>query len=172
MAPSVVEIDRFRGKESASTEIPRTSKFAVWKVLPRRQCWVISHSGFELFHTILLATLIWFFVLWVANLSNLSIFKFHRPPQQTEKLRVSENCSLLCYYAASSGSFSPAFRDNLTVPSSGVKSPCFWVCIPRLVLTFEYWCMARSAPTGLFIVTCSISWLPPTSEPRISLHTK
>jgi len=34
-----------------------------------------------------------------------------------------ENCVLLRYYAASSGSFSPTFRDNLTVPSSGVKNP-------------------------------------------------
>jgi hypothetical protein len=33
---------------------------------------------------------------------------------------VDENYILLGYYAASSGKFLPAFRDNLSVPSSGV----------------------------------------------------
>ena len=36
---------------------------------------------------------------------------------------VDENCALLGYYVVSSGSFLPTFRDNLTVPSSGVKNP-------------------------------------------------
>jgi len=31
-------------------------------------------------------------------------------------------CVLLGYYAASSGSFLPTFRDNLSVPSSGFKN--------------------------------------------------
>jgi hypothetical protein len=30
---------------------------------------------------------------------------------------LNENCSLQGYYAASSGNFSPTFRDNLQVPS-------------------------------------------------------
>ena len=34
---------------------------------------------------------------------------------------TDENCALLGYYAASSGNFSPKFRDNLSVPSSGFK---------------------------------------------------
>jgi len=34
---------------------------------------------------------------------------------------VDENCALLGRYAASSGNLLPAFRDNLSVPSSGVK---------------------------------------------------
>jgi len=34
-----------------------------------------------------------------------------------------ENCALLGYYAASNGNFLPTFRDNLSVPSSGVKNP-------------------------------------------------
>jgi len=33
-----------------------------------------------------------------------------------------ETCSLLGYYAASSGNFLPTFRDNLSVASSGVKN--------------------------------------------------
>ena len=35
---------------------------------------------------------------------------------------VDENCPLLGYYAVSSGSFLPTFRDNLSVSSSGVKN--------------------------------------------------
>ena len=33
------------------------------------------------------------------------------------------HCTLLGYYAASSGNFLPTFQDNLLVPSSGVKNP-------------------------------------------------
>ena len=36
---------------------------------------------------------------------------------------VAENCSLLGYYAASSGTFLPTFRYNLPVISSGFKNP-------------------------------------------------
>ena len=32
-----------------------------------------------------------------------------------------DNCALLGYYAESSGNFLPTFRDNQSVPSSGVK---------------------------------------------------
>jgi hypothetical protein len=35
---------------------------------------------------------------------------------------VAENCALLGYYAAISGNFLATFRDNLSVPSSGVKN--------------------------------------------------
>ena len=38
-------------------------------------------------------------------------------------IALEENCALLRYYAASIGNFSPTFRDNLSVPSSGVKNP-------------------------------------------------
>jgi hypothetical protein len=34
----------------------------------------------------------------------------------------SENCTLLGHYAASSGNFSPTFRDNLSVPTSAFKN--------------------------------------------------
>jgi len=35
---------------------------------------------------------------------------------------ILENCTLLCYYAASSGNFLPTFRDNLSVRPSGFKN--------------------------------------------------
>jgi len=35
---------------------------------------------------------------------------------------VDENCALLGCYVANSGNFLQAFRDNLSVPSSGVKN--------------------------------------------------
>jgi hypothetical protein len=35
----------------------------------------------------------------------------------------AENCALLGYYTASSGDVLSTFRDNLSVPSSGVKNP-------------------------------------------------
>jgi len=34
-----------------------------------------------------------------------------------------KNCALFRYYAASSDNFLLTFRDNLSVPSSGVKNP-------------------------------------------------
>jgi hypothetical protein len=34
-----------------------------------------------------------------------------------------QNCALIGYYAASSGNFLPTFRDNLSVPFSGLKNP-------------------------------------------------
>ena len=36
---------------------------------------------------------------------------------------VDENCALVGYYAAGSGSFLPTFRDNLSGPSSGFQNP-------------------------------------------------
>jgi hypothetical protein len=43
--------------------------------------------------------------------------------------KIDENCALLGYYAAISGNFLPTFRDNLSVPSSGVKNSkgSFWI---------------------------------------------
>ena len=38
------------------------------------------------------------------------------------RCEVKENCDLLGYYAAISGNFLPTFRDNLSVPSSGVEN--------------------------------------------------
>ena len=35
---------------------------------------------------------------------------------------VDENSVLFGYYAASSGNFFPTFRDNISVPSSGLKN--------------------------------------------------
>jgi len=44
---------------------------------------------------------------------------------------VDENCVLMGYYVASSGNSLPTFRDNLSVPSSGVKNPKgFWIVDP------------------------------------------
>ena len=37
--------------------------------------------------------------------------------------QVVDNCTLLGYSAVSSGNFLPTFRDNMSVPSSRVKSP-------------------------------------------------
>jgi len=37
------------------------------------------------------------------------------------RCKVAENCSLLGYYALSSGNFLPMSQDNLSVPSSGLK---------------------------------------------------
>jgi len=34
-----------------------------------------------------------------------------------------ENCTLLGYYAESSGNYLPTFRDKLSVPFSGLKNP-------------------------------------------------
>jgi hypothetical protein len=39
--------------------------------------------------------------------------------------RGYKNCTLLGYYAASSGNKLPTFRNNLSVPSSGLKNPLF-----------------------------------------------
>jgi len=40
----------------------------------------------------------------------------------TVKIISKETCALLGYYAASGGNFLLTFRDNLSVPSSGVKN--------------------------------------------------
>jgi hypothetical protein len=36
---------------------------------------------------------------------------------------IDKNCSVMGYYAAGSGNFIPTFQDNLSMPSSGFKSP-------------------------------------------------
>jgi hypothetical protein len=42
---------------------------------------------------------------------------------------VDENSAILGYYSASSGNFLPTFRENVSVPSSGVHNPfgSFWI---------------------------------------------
>jgi hypothetical protein len=40
---------------------------------------------------------------------------------------ADENCALLCYNAASGRNFLPTFRNNLSVPSSGVKNCHYWL---------------------------------------------
>ena len=50
-----------------------------------------------------------FNIQWIGVISG-----FHR--------EVDENRALLGYYAASSGNFLPAFRDNLSVPYSGFNN--------------------------------------------------
>jgi hypothetical protein len=45
---------------------------------------------------------------------------------------ADENCSLLGYYAASSGNSLPTFRNNLSVPSSSVKTVSAAVAITRI----------------------------------------
>ena len=39
-----------------------------------------------------------------------------------EDRKYTENCALLGYYAASSGNFLQTFRENLSVPSSGLRT--------------------------------------------------
>jgi len=39
---------------------------------------------------------------------------------------VADNCTLLGYETVSSGNFLPMFRDNLSIPSSGVKNCLSW----------------------------------------------
>jgi hypothetical protein len=53
------------------------------------------------------------------NIANQVVINVRR---SSSKVSV-ENCSLLGYYAAGSGNFLQTFRDNLSVPSSGLKNP-------------------------------------------------
>jgi len=39
-----------------------------------------------------------------------------KPPYPRERTTIQENCSLLCYYAASSNNFLPTFRETYLVP--------------------------------------------------------
>jgi hypothetical protein len=52
-----------------------------------------------------------------------SIFKERKTPKLVDLLdrAILENCALLGYYAACGGNFFPTFRNNLSVPYSGVK---------------------------------------------------
>jgi hypothetical protein len=48
------------------------------------------------------------------------------------KIKISsENWAALGYYAASSGNFLPTFRDNLSVPTSGVKNSRYDTIFPK-----------------------------------------
>jgi len=56
-----------------------------------------------------------------------------------EPVTLVETCVLLRYYAASSGNFLPTFRDNLSVPSSGVNNPRH-ICFDYFkVMTISTW---------------------------------
>jgi hypothetical protein len=64
-----------------------------------------------------------------------------------------ENCALLGYYAERSGNLLPTFRDNLLVPSSGVKNLDsrrwdVWIIIIKLILNLEGHCRQDSSGLG------------------------
>jgi hypothetical protein len=51
------------------------------------------------------------------------VFQCHKVRNKFCEDRSPEICALLGYYAASCGNCLPTFRDNVSVPSSRVKSP-------------------------------------------------
>jgi hypothetical protein len=53
--------------------------------------------------------------------TNSRFSKFSNAPKSTNTI-ITKNCALLRHYAASSGNSLPAFRDNLSVPSSWFKN--------------------------------------------------
>jgi len=61
------------------------------------------------------------------NYAVLLYYKILRTCTQNMNYAISENCALLGYYAARSDNFIPMLRDNLSVPSSGVKT---WILGP------------------------------------------
>jgi hypothetical protein len=65
---------------------------------------------------------------------------------QVNKRGQYENCTLLGYYAASSGNFLPTFWDNLPVPSSGLTltNMLFWNVCKKLPLLAAQWPIKRS----------------------------
>jgi len=58
-------------------------------------------------------------------MQNVSFYvKANKPyPISGFRRKADETCAILGYYAASGGTFLPAFRGNLSVASSRVKSP-------------------------------------------------
>jgi hypothetical protein len=56
------------------------------------------------------------------NLRNYELMHRWTIMRYKNSLKLAENCAPLGYYTACSGNFLPTFRDNLTVPSSGVKT--------------------------------------------------
>jgi hypothetical protein len=52
--------------------------------------------------------------------------------------KMKKNCTRLGYYAASCGNCLPTFRDNLSVPSSRVKSPLFFYFYFYCFIVFIY----------------------------------
>ena len=41
---------------------------------------------------------------------------------EASRREIAENCALMDYYGASSSNFLATFRDNLSVPSSGLRN--------------------------------------------------
>lgn len=60
--------------------------------------------------------------------------------ETAQNQNISENWAALSYYAASSENFLPAFRDNLSVPISGVKNSRWdTICTETSVRNYHYW---------------------------------
>jgi hypothetical protein len=71
-----------------------------------------------------------YFCSWAHSVGTAPIWKWGAQGEISGVRReVDENCDLLGYYAVSSGNFLPTFRDNLSVPSSGVNNP-------KMILSF------------------------------------
>jgi hypothetical protein len=47
--------------------------------------------------------------------------RYSGQPLSLEEILHTENCAVGGYYAVSSGNFVPTFRDNQSIPSSGLK---------------------------------------------------
>jgi hypothetical protein len=62
---------------------------------------------------------------------------------------AAENCAVLRYYAASNGNFSPTFRDNLSVPSSGVQMES--ACPSKTLARTRQYARRLCHKTGIFI---------------------
>ena len=60
---------------------------------------------------------------------------------------VTENCALMCYYAASSDNFLQTFRDNLSFPSSGFKNP---EPLPLLLINNSEVCSSPQARLNIY----------------------
>jgi hypothetical protein len=86
---------------------------------------VASETSEEMYHTA------WQHILEDSNLHGGSHFYLFRLPRQRKN---QENCTLLSYFAASSGNFLPTFQDNLSVPSSRVENPKSHRGKPKLVM--------------------------------------
>jgi len=69
--------------------------------------------------------------------------------------KVDRNCFLLGYYATSSGNFLPKFRDNLAVPSSGVKNPVVCARISDVTL----YKISRGRHNELLLVAGRRKWV-------------
>ena len=100
----------------------------------------------------------------------LNLAKFDLPTSVISSFhcKINENCALLGYYAASSGNFLPTFRDNLLVPSSGVKKtrslrmelvgcPKTWASNYHYLLHNSLEKCSSHLPTNLTIWHCKVA---------------